>query len=66
MEKKMTGADMETRFNPQAIEADLYKARTALPLTYEKVYVVSDDDIYDHWYDPCTDTFFLKYMKGKA
>ena len=26
MEKKMTGADMETRFNPQAIEADLYKA----------------------------------------
>ncbi len=26
MEKKMTGADMETRFNPQAIEAELYKA----------------------------------------
>ena len=26
MEKKMTGADMETRFNPQAIEADLYRA----------------------------------------
>ena len=26
MEKKMSGADMETRFNPQAIEADLYKA----------------------------------------
>ena len=26
MDKKMTGADMETRFNPQAIEADLYKA----------------------------------------
>ena len=26
MQKKMTGADMETRFNPQAIEADLYKA----------------------------------------
>ncbi len=26
MENKMTGADMETRFNPQAIEADLYKA----------------------------------------
>ena len=26
MEKKMTGADMETRFNPQAIEADLYKS----------------------------------------
>ena len=26
MEKKMTGADMETRFNPQSIEADLYKA----------------------------------------
>ena len=26
MEKKMTGADMETRFNPQAIEADIYKA----------------------------------------
>ena len=25
MEKKMTGADMETRFNPQAIEAELYK-----------------------------------------
>ncbi|MBQ4486272.1 MAG: hypothetical protein II936_04620 [Oscillospiraceae bacterium] len=47
-------------------ETDLYKARTALPLTYEKIYVVSDDDIYDHWYDPCTDTFFLKYMKGKA
>jgi valyl-tRNA synthetase len=26
MEKKMSGADMETRFNPQAIEADLYRA----------------------------------------
>ena len=26
MEKKMTGADMETRFNPQAIETELYKA----------------------------------------
>ena len=26
MEKKMTGADMATRFNPQEIEADLYKA----------------------------------------
>ncbi len=26
MEKKMTGADMETRFNPQAIEVDIYKA----------------------------------------
>ena len=26
MEKKMTGADMETRFNPQAIEADIYQA----------------------------------------
>ena len=26
MEKKMTGADMETRFNPQEIEADIYKA----------------------------------------
>ncbi len=26
MEKKMTGADMETRFNPQAIEAELYRA----------------------------------------
>ena len=26
MEKKMTGADMDTRFNPQAIEADIYQA----------------------------------------
>ncbi len=26
MEKKMTGADMETRFDPQAIEADIYRA----------------------------------------
>ena len=26
MEKKMTGADMATRFNPQEIEADIYKA----------------------------------------
>ncbi len=26
MEKKMSGTDMETRFNPQAIEAELYKA----------------------------------------
>ena len=26
MEKKMTGADMATRFSPQEIEADLYKA----------------------------------------
>ena len=26
MEKKMTGADMETKFNPQAIEGELYKA----------------------------------------
>ncbi len=26
MEKHMTGADMETKFNPQAIEADIYKA----------------------------------------
>ena len=26
MEKKRTGADMATRFNPQEIEADLYKA----------------------------------------
>ena len=25
MEKKMTGADMETRFNPQEIEADIYR-----------------------------------------
>ena len=25
MEKKMTGADMETRFNPQQIEADIYR-----------------------------------------
>jgi len=26
VEKKMTGADMETRFNPQAIEKDIYEA----------------------------------------
>ena len=26
MEKKMTGADMATRFNPQEIEADIYRA----------------------------------------
>ncbi len=26
MEKKMTGADMATRFNPQEIEDDLYRA----------------------------------------
>ena len=26
MEAKMTGADMETKFNPQAIENDIYKA----------------------------------------
>ena len=26
METKMTGADMETRFNPQAIEAEIYQA----------------------------------------
>ena len=26
MEKKMSGADMATRFNPQEIEADIYKA----------------------------------------
>ena len=26
MDKKMTGADMATRFNPQEIEADIYKA----------------------------------------
>ena len=26
MEKKMTGADMETRFNPQASEAELYRS----------------------------------------
>ena len=26
MEKRMTGADMATRFNPQEIEADIYKA----------------------------------------
>ncbi len=47
------------------LEQAFYQAGYAYPICHESVSVMYDEDLYDFWYEPYTQTFFLKYMKQK-